>query len=94
MSFGFRVNYSRMRTCLLSNCYSQKYRTHQSIQISFDEGRTWPAEYRVLLDEGAGNGYSTLSRLDKNHVGIVYEGSQAHRVFEKLSLDELLWRGK
>ena len=32
------------------------------------------------------------ARFDNRHVGIVYEGSTAHLVFEKLSLDELLGR--
>ena len=31
-----------------------------------------------------------ISRVDDQHVGIVYEGSQADLVFERLSLDELL----
>ena len=31
----------------------------------------------------------SISRVDDQHVGIVYEGSQADLVFEKLSLNEL-----
>ena len=49
---------------------------------------------RLLLDEGQGNGYPSITRIDDRHVGMVYEGSQAHLVFEKLSLDELLRRGE
>ncbi len=33
-----------------------------------------------------------MTRIDDRHVGIVYEGSQAHLVFEKLALAELLGR--
>ena len=40
----------------------------------------------------AGAGYPSLSRVDDEHLGIVYEGSQAHMVFERISLDELLRR--
>jgi len=43
-----------------------------------------------LLDEGRGAGYPSLTRVDKRHVGIVYERSQAHLVFEKIPLAELL----
>ena len=53
---------------------------------------TWPEEYQILLDEGRGRGYPSISRVDDRHVGIVYEGSQADLVFEKLSLEELLKR--
>jgi sialidase-1 len=62
------------------------------MKVSFDDGMTWPEEYQVLLDEGRGRGYPSISRVDDQHVGIVYEGSRADLVFEKLSLDELLKR--
>ena len=75
---------------LFSNPHTQKGRTHQTIQVSFDDGMTWPESHHLLLDEGAGAGYPSLTRVDDDHVGIVYEGSQAHLVFEKIPLDELL----
>jgi sialidase-1 len=37
-----------------------------------------------------GAGYPSLTRVDDRHVGIVYEGSQAHLVFEKILLAELI----
>ncbi|MEM7015540.1 MAG: sialidase family protein, partial [Verrucomicrobiota bacterium] len=75
---------------LFANPHSQKGRTHHSIQISFDDGMTWPAENRLLLDEGRGAGYPSLSRVDDSHVGIVYEGSGSHVVFEKIPIQELV----
>ena len=39
--------------------------------------------------EGSGAGYPSLTRIDADHVGIVYEGSQSHLVFEKIPLVEL-----
>ena len=75
---------------LFANPHSRSGRTHQTIQVSLDDGRTWPASHHRLLDEGRGAGYPSLTRIDGQHVGIVYEGSRAHLVFEKLSLDELL----
>jgi hypothetical protein len=74
----------------LANPHSQTARTHQTIQVSFDDGRTWPEPYHRLLDEGRGAGYASLTRVDDGHVGIVYEGSRAQFVFETLSLAELL----
>ena len=48
--------------------------------MSFDEGKTW--KNRLLLDEGRGADYPSLSKVDDQHVGIVYEGSGSHLVFE------------
>ena len=92
--FDYREEGQPKHVLLFANPHSQTGRNHHSIQISFDEGRTWPEEYRLLLDEGQGNGYPSITRIDDRHVGIVYEGSQANLVFEKLSLDELLRRGE
>ena len=77
---------------LFANPHSQTSRNHFTIQISLDDGKTWPEKHRLLLDEGKGNGYPSLSRIDDQHLGIVYEGSGAHLVFEKFSIDELLRR--
>jgi sialidase-1 len=89
-----RADYERAgekkHVLLFANPHSQTARTHHTIQVSFDDGLTWPAQHQLLLDEGRGAGYPSLTRVDDRHVGIVYEGSQAHLVFEKLSLEELL----
>jgi len=77
---------------LFANPHTQQGRTHHTIQVSFDDGRTWPKSHHLLLDEGRGAGYPSLTQVDDSHVGIVYEGSQSHLVFEKLSVDELLRR--
>ena len=90
LRFDYREEGQPKHVLLFANPHSQTGRDHHSIQVSFDEGRTWPEEFRLLLDEGQGNGYPSMTRIDDRHVGIVYEGSQAHLVFEKLSLDELL----
>jgi sialidase-1 len=89
-----RVAYERngetRHALLFANPHTQKGRTHHTIQVSFDDGMTWPESHHLLLDEGRGAGYPSLTQIDKDHVGIVYEGSQAHLVFEKFSLAELL----
>jgi sialidase-1 len=74
-----RVDYAeagaKKHVLLFSNPHTQKGRTHQTIQVSFDDGRTWPASHHLLLDEGRGAGYASLTRVDDRHIGIVYEGS-------------------
>jgi sialidase-1 len=89
-----RVNYmesgQEKHVLLFANPHTQKGRTHHTIQVSFDEGKTWPSSHHLLLDEGPGAGYPSLTQIDAEHVGIVYEGSQSHLVFERFTLAELL----
>jgi sialidase-1 len=90
--FDYREGDKAKSVLLFANPHSQKNRTHHSLQVSFDEGKTWPTKHRLLLDEGRGNGYPSLSRVDDSHVGIMYEGSGSHLVFERISIDELVKR--
>jgi sialidase-1 len=63
-----------------------------SIQLSTDFGRTWPREHRLLLDSGISAGYSCLTMIDAETVGILYEGSGAHLVFQRIPLAALQGR--
>lgn len=60
-----------------------------SIQLSTDFGRTWPREQRLLLDSGVSAGYSCLTMIDAETIGILYEGSGAHLVFQRIPLAAL-----
>ncbi len=80
------------RLLLFSNPNSKKARTHQTVQVSFDGGLAWPEKDHLLLDEGRGRGYPSLSRAGGGHIGIAREGSQADAVFEKIALEELVKR--
>ena len=64
-------------------------RRRMTLQASLDYGRTWPAERALLLDEGASAGYPCLSMADESTVGVLYEGSRAHLVFQRIPLAEL-----
>ena len=55
---------------------------------------TWPEKYWLLLDEGRGRGYPSMTQIDEHHVGILYEGSQADLVFEKVRIDEIIKKQK
>lgn len=78
------------RLLLFANPCSQERRSHQSIRVSDDDGRTWPDSRRILLDEGLGRGYPSLSQLDPDRVGIVFEGSQADVVFQVIPISDLV----
>ncbi len=65
-------------------------RRKTTIKVSFDDGMTWPEKYWLLLDEGYNRGYSCLTSIDEQTIGIIYEGSQADMTFESIPLDELI----
>jgi sialidase-1 len=75
---------------LFSNPNTKKGRHHMTLKVSFDDGKTWPEKYWKLLDEGNSAGYSCLSSIDENTIGILYEGSQAQMTFESIPLEEIL----
>jgi sialidase-1 len=90
LRFDYERGGERRHVLLFANPQSQQGRTRHTVQVSFDDGRTWPDSHHWLLDEGRGAGYPSLTRIDPEHVGIVYEGSQSHLVFEKLPIRDLL----
>lgn len=51
---------------------------------------TWPLANQVTLDEDEGWGYSCLSMIDKETVGIFYESSVAHMTFQAVKLTDLV----
>ncbi len=77
------------RRLLFSNPDSQGGRHHITIKASFDNGTTWPTGRKLLLDEGPGAGYSCMTLIDPQTVGILYEGSQAHMTFQRIRLGDL-----
>jgi len=75
---------------LFSNPNSKYKRINQTIKMSFDDGLTWPEKYWILLDERRGAGYSCLTSIDEDIIGILYEGSQAQMTFQKIDISEYL----
>ena len=75
---------------LFSNPNSTKNRNNITIKASLDGGLTWPEENQILLDEGYGWGYSCLTMIDSETVGIFYESSVAHMTFQAVRLKDLI----
>ncbi len=81
---------NRRRYLAFSNPNATDQRRRMTIKVSEDEGMTWPKNYQLLLDEGISRGYSSLTSIDEDTIGILYESSQADLVFQKIRWDELL----
>ena len=86
----YTENGQKKSILLFSNPNSKTNRDNMTIKVSLDNGATWPEKYWMLLDQKSGRGYSCLTSIDEQTIGILYEGSQADMVFQKIALSELI----
>lgn len=75
---------------LFSNPNTTKGRHNITIKASLDGGLTWLPEHQLLLDEGENWGYSCLTMIDKETIGIFYESSVAHMTFQAIKLEDIV----
>jgi sialidase-1 len=75
---------------LFSNPNSTQHRNRITIKASLDGGLTFPEEHQLLLDEESGWGYSCLTLIDQETVGILYESSVAHMTFQAVKLTDIV----
>jgi len=73
-----------------SNPASTEARQDITIKTSPDQGNSWPEDMQVLLDQEKSAGYSCLTMIDSDHIGIIYESSQVHLAFQIIPLDDLI----
>jgi len=71
---------------IFSNPNSKDERQNITVKFSLDSGVTWPEKYWILLDAGRGRGYSVITGINENTLGIVYESSRADLVFQQISI--------
>lgn len=75
---------------IFSNPNTTKGRHDITIKISLDGGITWLPEHQLLLDAEDGWGYSCLTMIDKETIGILYESSVAHMTFQAVKLKDIV----
>lgn len=75
---------------LFSNPDTEKGRYNITIKASLDGGITWLPENQLMLDEDPGWGYSCLTMIDNETVGILYESSVAYITFQAVKLKEII----
>lgn len=75
---------------LFSNPNTTKGRHHITIKASLDNGITWNESNQLLLDEEENWGYSCMTMIDKETVGILYESSAAHMTFQSIKLTDII----
>ena len=90
MASLLRVDHKQFGTLLLfSNPHTTSGRSNMTMQVSSDLGASWPEKWHARYDQRAGYGYSCLTRIDSEHVGVVYEGVR-ELYFLRFSIRELL----
>jgi sialidase-1 len=87
---NYMVNSKSKSVLVFLNPNTKSARNHLTIKISFDDGKTWPEKYWTLLDEWNGNGYSCITSIDAKTIGVLYEGSGANLVFQKINIKKII----
>lgn len=75
-----------------SNPAATDGRYNMTIKASPDQGLSWPKEHHVLLDTKNSWGYSCLTVIDEDHLGILYESSQANMTFQIINIHDIIER--
>lgn len=75
MASLLRVDHKELgRLLLFSNPNTTAGRFDMTMKVSTDDGATWPARWHTRYDQRPGAGYSCLTRVGDEHIGVVYEG--------------------
>lgn len=77
---------------LFANPSNHKVRRNLTLRASLDDGATWPEANSILFDETRGMGYSSITAITPEAIGILYESGLADMVFVRIELNEILNR--
>jgi len=86
----YTENGQRKSVLFFMNPNSKTRRVDMTVKTSFDDGNTWPEQNQLLLDEYQGSGYSCITSIDEQTIGVLYEGSQADLIFQQIPIKDLL----
>lgn len=90
MASLIRIDHKKYGTLLVfSNPATGEGRFNMTLKVSNDEGMTWPKNWHTLYDARRGAGYSCLTKVDDDHVGVLYEGVR-ELYYMKFGIEELL----
>ncbi len=91
ISANVSIDGAKKQVLFFSNPNNKEARTNMTIKASLDGGLTWPEEYHTELNAAGGYGYSCMTMIDENTVGILYEGTK-DLIFQKIHVNEILNR--
>lgn len=88
ISADVEIESENQQVLFFSNPNNKEARVNMTIKTSFDGGHTWPEANQVLLNENQGFGYSCMTMVDENTVGIFYEGLK-ELYFQKVPVEDI-----
>jgi sialidase-1 len=89
ISADILINGEKKHVLFFSNPDNRSSRTNMTVKASVDEGISWPREYQIELYAPESYGYSCLTMIDEQSIGILYEGIR-ELYFQKIPVKELL----
>lgn len=89
ISANVKINGATRQVLFFSNPNNKTDRANMTIKASIDGGMTWPATLQTALNSQNGYGYSCLTMVDENTIGIVYEGIK-ELYFQKIPISGIL----
>jgi len=89
ISADLPINGKTQQALFFSNPNNRETRTNMTIKASLDEGLSWPEKFQAELNKTEGFGYSCMTMVDENTIGIVYEGVK-ELYFQKIPVTDLL----
>lgn len=94
MASLLRVEHDKYGSLLFfSNPNTKRGRYNMTIKVSTDEGMSWPEKYHSLYDVRSCSGYSCLTPVGEDYVGVYYEGP-TEIYYLRFKIEELLGAAK
>lgn len=75
---------------VFSNPNTTDGRYNMTVKISFDAGNTWNESDQLLIDSDWSAGYSCLTQIDAETIGILYECSGAPLAFQSIKIMDVV----
>jgi sialidase-1 len=88
ISANVNINGQMKQVLFFSNPNNKTGRTNMTLKASLDGGLTWPESYQTQLNAAESYGYSCLTMVDENTIGILYEGIK-ELYFQKIKISDL-----
>lgn len=85
---GVTANGRMQDVLFFSNVASQTAREDMTIKASMNLGETW-SDHHLLVDERRSFGYSALTKIDNNTMGLLYEGNR-DLYFVRIPVSEII----
>lgn len=84
-----KVRGGQQDVLFFSNVNSKTGRVDQTIKASVDLGESWPSSKELLIDERRSFGYSVITKIDDETLGLLYEGER-DLYFVRIPVNEIV----